>query len=495
MLNRILSHQWKEATRAAAWQNHLVMNIIMGIVLFFMVLNLGVLGFFLHKILEAAVPGQEVVLTFNKAIIYYLGIDLVLRFFMQQVPVLAVQPYLHLPVKKSKLVHFVLGKSVLSFSNVLPLLVALPFAFQAVLPAYGLLPALAWSAGFISLVLFNNFLNLYLKRQLTLKPVVFLLLAAGLAGLAGLEYQGIFRLSSLTENSFATLLAQPAMWFLLPLLPVVMYTFNYQLLRRNMYLSELESATASVTNVHEFAFLKKLGAAGNLLALEMKLIWRNKRPRSLFISSLFMVAYGGVLIIMKDPQEENVPDSIMLIFAGVLTTGACMLYYGQYLHSWDANYFDTLMTKNISPYQYYHSKFLLFIGMCTIALLLSLGLAILDWRVLPLNFALYLYNIGVNAFVVLLLGVYDAKKIDLTKNAAFSWQGLGVVQYFIMLPLILGPVLLYLPFYMLEQSDLGLTMLAALGITGLVFHKPILKKLAKRLKSRKYKMAAAFRAA
>ena len=495
MFTRILAHQWKEATRAAAWQNNLVLNIIMGIVLFFMVLNLGVLGFFLPQMLEAVVPGQDVVLTFNQAIIYYLGLELVLRFLLQPVPVLAVQPYLHLPVKKSQLVHFVLCKSVPGFANLLPLLLVLPFAFRAVLPAYGGPATLAWTTGFISLVLFNNFLNIYLKRQLTLKPVVFLLLAAGLGVLALLESQGIFRLSLLTQYSFATLLAQPAFGFLLLLLPVAMYGINYQLLRQNMYLSEPESAAAKVANVHEFAFLKKFGPAGNLLALEMKLIWRNKRPRSLFILSLFMVAYGAVLIMMKQENADDTPGAVMMIFASVLSTGACMLHYGQYLHSWDANYFDALMTQNISPYQYYRSKFLLFISMCTLAFILSLGFVFLGAHVLVLNFALFLYNIGVNAFLILLLGIYDAKKIDLTKNAALNWQGLGVAQYLITLPLMFGPVLIYLPFYLFNQANLGLMVLAALGVTGLAFYKMLLKKLAQRLNARKYKMAAAFRAA
>ncbi|MFC5272168.1 DUF5687 family protein [Adhaeribacter terreus] len=495
MLTWIFTHQWKEATRSAAWQNNLVMNIIIGIMTVFMMLNVGVLGFFLHKILEAVVPDQHVLLTFHKAIIYYLGIDLVMRFFIQQVPVLAVQPYLHLPVKKSKLVHFILNKSVLSFFNGLPLLLALPFAFRIILPAYGLLPLLAWVAGFLSLVLCNNFLNIYLKRQLTLKPVVFLLLAIALIGLAVLENQGIFRLSLLTGNSFAALLAQPAFGVLLLLLPAAMYALNYQLLRRNMYISEPESAEAKVTSVHEFAFLKKLGAAGNLLALEMKLIWRNKRPRSLFLMSFMMVAYGVLLIIMKESREDNVPNSIIFIFGSVLATGAFMIYYGQFLHSWDANYFDMLMARNISAYEYYRSKFLLFIGASSLSMILLLFYGFIDWHFLPIFFALYLYNIGVNAYLIFLIAIYGPKKIDLSKNSAFNWEGTGGTQFLISLPLMFGPVLVYLPFYMFEHTNFGLLALGGLGIIGLAFHKPILKKLAKRLNARKYKMAAAFRVA
>ncbi len=492
MLTWILTQQWKEASRAAAWQNNLVINVIIGIVLLFLVLNLGVLGFFLPQLLKNVMPGQPVVVTFNQGIIYFLGLDLVLRFFMQQVPVLAVQPYLHLPVSKSKLVHFILGKSVLSFANSWPLLLALPFAFREVFPAYGFLSGLAWTAGFLCLVLTNNFLNIYLKRQLILKPVVFLLLAAALAGLAVLEQQDILPLSALTEKGFALLLTRPFLGLLSLLLPLGLYLLNYRLLRHNMYSSEPETAEAKVASVHEFAFLKKLGVAGNLLALELKLIWRNKRPRSLFISSLFMVGYGLYFFILKEGQDSN---SVMLVFFGILITGACMIYYGQFLHSWDANYFDTLMTKNISPYQYYQSKYLLFVGMCTLAFLLSLFYGFLDWRFLVLNAALYLYNIGVNAFLIFFLGVYGAKKIDLTKNAAFNWEGTGATQFLVSFPLMLGPVLLYLPFYMLERSDLGFMVLAALGVTGLIFHNPILKKMAKRLNARKYQMAAAFRVA
>ena len=100
-----------------------------------------------------------------------------------------------------------------------------------------------------------------------------------------------------------------------------------------------------------------------------------------------------------------------------------------------------------------------------------------------------------NSFIIFLLGVYGAKKIDLSKNGAFSWQGLGAAQYLVVFPLMIGPVLVYLPFYIFEQPNFGLMALAAMGLMGLVFHKSILEKLAARLNARKYKMAAAFREA
>ena len=491
MINWIFTHQWKEAIRRTGWQQSLVIRIIMGIFMLYMAGCILVISYFLSVKLQEEISVSDLVQTFHKGIIYYLGLDMALRLVMQQAPVLAVQPYLHLPIRKSKLIHFLLGKSLLNLGNLLPLLIAGPFAFKVVYPTYGLVPMFSWSISLLCLVLFNHFLGIYLKRQFSLKPIISFLIVFGLIGLAALEYYGFFKLSSLTETAFAFLLKHPEFGFLLLLIPVAMYLLNYRLLRRNMYVTEPESATAKVANVHEFAFLKKFGAAGNLLALEMKLIRRNKRPRSLFISSFFMLGYGWIIY-----QSQHGDISIgRMVFFGVLGTGSAMFQYGQYLHSWDANYFDALMTKNISVYQYYRTKFLLFIGVCSLAFVVSLVYGFFGWKVMLVHFIAYLYNIGVNIYVILFLGVYAAKKIDLTKNAAYTWQGLGAVQYLIMFPMTLAPMGIFLPFSYFDQPVLGLVLIGTMGITGLIFHKPILKKMAERLNSRKYKMAAAFRMA
>ena len=489
MLGVLLRHQWKAATRSSVWQRNLVLNIILGLLMLYLLLNVLAIGYFLPQILEAVAPGKNVISLFHRGFVYYLGIDLVLRFFLQELPVLAVQPYLHLPIRKSRLLHFMLNKSLVSVFNLLPLFIFIPFAVQVISPEYGPLLAVFWVLTIFCLLLINNFVLLFLKRQLVLKPVVVVIFAALLAGLAYLESRNIIALGQVSEQCFNQLLHQP-LFLLIPVLFLAgAYAVNYALLRRNLYIQEPENATASVSR-QEFAFLQQWGEAGKLLALEFKLIWRNKRPRTIFLMSFFMLPYG--LVFFRN-HAFNV-NSPMLFFASTLVTGACMFYYGQFLHSWEGGYYDCLMTRNINAYQYYRSKFLLLAGMCTLFFVLSIPYVLMGWQVLAVLFASYLYNAGVNTFVILYLAIYNPKRVDLSKSSAFNYQGVGGTQFLLVLPLMLGPVLVCLVFWWLGGLKLGMLALAVLGLTGMAFHKQLLQKLAKRLALRKYKVIAGFRA-
>ncbi len=88
---------------------------------------------------------------------------------MQKIPEMAARPYLHLPMKKTGLAGFLLKRTLPSAHNWLPLLLFLPFwgRMWEDFPAFTRFP---WLLMLMSAVLFNNFLNFYLKRQLPRKP-------------------------------------------------------------------------------------------------------------------------------------------------------------------------------------------------------------------------------------------------------------------------------------------------------------------------------------
>jgi len=53
----------------------------------------------------------------NKFMIYYLAFDMVFRYMLQKMPVTNIKPLLYLPFKKSQVVHYSLGKTIVSFFN------------------------------------------------------------------------------------------------------------------------------------------------------------------------------------------------------------------------------------------------------------------------------------------------------------------------------------------------------------------------------------------
>lgn len=83
--------------------------------------------------------------------------------------------------------------------------------------------------------------------------------------------------------------------------------------------------------------------------------------------------------------------------------------------------------------------------------------------------------------------------MDLSRGAAFNYQGLGASHWLSMLPAFLLPVFIYLPFEWMGYPTAGLLFIGALGVIGLMFHKTLLGIVLKQFLKRKHIMAAGFR--
>ncbi|NNF33936.1 MAG: hypothetical protein HKN68_07495, partial [Saprospiraceae bacterium] len=122
-----------EYRRSSFWQKSLVINILLSILLAYLALNLVALGWFVDIIILEQFPGADVVLKYTEFLFYYFFLDLLARFVLQDVPVLTVNPYLHLPVRRTRLFDYLLFRSLFSFFNLVPLLLVLPFLVKVAL--------------------------------------------------------------------------------------------------------------------------------------------------------------------------------------------------------------------------------------------------------------------------------------------------------------------------------------------------------------------------
>ena len=489
MFGTLLNLQLKQARRSPAYQKSLAVNIILGFFIIYFALIFLSLGFFGHKILGEFYPDQSPLVSFNSFLLFYFLIDLVSRFMLQDLPVLAVQPYLHLPVKRNKLVHFVLLRSIPSVFNLLMLLVFVPFAFRAVVPEHGTGIALAWLASLLLLTLINNYILIYFKRQLTSNPKLTLLLALAVGGLMLLDYLQVLSLRQASVAAFGALLQQP--WLVLaPLLGLIgVYLLNYRFLMQHLYPEEIYIKKVSAVEGNDMAFLNRFGDTGKLIALELKLIWRHKRPKSMVMISAFLMFYGLIFYTNKVYLE----GWGMLIFVGIFVTGSPMFNYGQFVPAWQSAHYDALLTRPITTYQYVKAKYLMFIPSILLVTVLTLPYALFGTKVLLINLASCLFNMGINSIVVLYFAALNKDRLDLSNGSAFNWQGVGASRFVMMLPMVLGPVALFLPFSFMDIPQWGIFTIALAGALGLIFHRQLLQLMAKRLEDRKYTLAAGYR--
>ena len=138
MVTTLLDHGWKKFTRSSSFNKDAATSVFLGIMALMMVGYSLAFGFALNTIITKALDQSDSFLFVNMLLLYYFVLEFVMRYMIQNLPVIDIQPYLHLPIKRSGIMHFLLIKSLVHVMNFLVLLLFMPFAFTVVAGKFGL---------------------------------------------------------------------------------------------------------------------------------------------------------------------------------------------------------------------------------------------------------------------------------------------------------------------------------------------------------------------
>ncbi|MCD0487059.1 DUF5687 family protein [Pedobacter sp. MC2016-14] len=489
MLGIFLKHQWQSFWRSKSKGGNIAVQIIMGILVLYLVACAVFTGVYMSMLIPHFFPQKDMIDIFNGLILYYFATDFLIRLQMQELPTLAIVPYLHLNIPKHKLVSFLNIRALFSVFNYLPLLIFTPFCFLQLKEIYGAGVTAAYLIAIISLAIFNNYFALYVKRLSTtnLKIVLaglILIIALGL-----LEYLKVFSIAAVSGLVFKQVTAYPLISLLFPFIAILSYRLNTLYLKKNLYIEELSAGIEKKSNT-DYPFLERFGAVGVLAALEIKLILRNKRSKSTVAKGLLFLFYG-LLLYKQNYLERN--EFGMMLFAAVFMTGNMVLLYGQFMFGWQAAEFDGMLANKMSVKNFIKAKFLLFNLSSTFLVIMVSLYGFMSWKLLLIQFAAYLYSIGIGAVIVLYLATLNYKYIDLSKSSGFNWQGVGASTMIMGLPVFILPFIIYLPVSHYANPYWGLFALALLGLAGIITRSFWVNFLVRQFNKRKYKIAAGFR--
>lgn len=489
MFKRLLLHQWKEMTRSNFWQKSLIINLIIGVLMLFVLSYLIILGLFIDQILKEIYPEGDIFAIFNGGIIYYLGIDLFVRFFMYSLPVINVESYLHLPIKKSKIIHFILLKSTLNIFNLMPLLVVIPFAIKVALVNYSVNVALAWIVLMVVLILNNSFILHYVKRRLVDKPIIIGVFALLLTLTIVLDKYNIIALSIFSSKLFVYISLHSIYLLVLVGILALVYFINFTYLKSRMNLEEVNlKKQQKIDGLSRIKYLDSLGEFGEMILLELKLIWRNKRSRSIIMMSPIFLLYGLLFY-----PNEDMNSTGFAIFVGVFMTGGIMFNYGQYMLSWESNYFDGIIANNIDFNKHFRAKYILIIFTVIFSYIVTIPYVYFGLKILLINTATFFFNLGFLSFLLMYFSSSSRKRMDMSKSSSFNYQGMGASNWIMVLPFFLLPILIWVPFNLLGYSEWGIVAIGLLGVISLAFHKSLMKIVVKRFEQKKHLIAKGFR--
>ncbi len=489
MLLTFLSHQWTGFWRSRGKGSHIAVQIIMGLLILYVLACALFIGLSMKFVITKLLPDQDVIVVFNGFILYYFAIDFLMRLQLQELPTLAVVPYLHLKIRKNQLVNFLNIRALFSAFNLIPIFVFFPFCAMHITSTDHSAVGLMYMLSIFSLAIFNNYLALYVKRLSTANAGFVFTGLLLLLTFGALEYYQVFSIAKLSNQVFQLVGSQPLTALVFPAMALAVFLLNANYLRKNLYVEEL-SIGEKRKSAYDYPFLDRFGAAGTLAALEIKLILRNKRSRSTVFKGLIFLFYGFLFYRSTVLEREQFG---MMLFAGIFMVGNNILLYGQFMFGWQGAEFDGLMANKIHIKTFIRSKFLLFTLSSTVLTIVVSLYGLISWKILLLQFAAYFYSIGVATVMVLYFACRNYTAIDLSKGSSFNWQGVGASSMLMALPVLLVPFAIYLPLSHYGNPYLGLLAVAVLGIAGLISRNFWVDFLVREFNKRKYKIAAGFR--
>lgn len=482
MFKNFIYLEWKSFSRSASFGTNVALKIIMAfLVIYFTVvfLAMGVGAFYVLKKMN-----MEPLATINRFLIYYFFFDLIMRLVFQAIPVVNIKPLLIMNIRKNSIVHFSLWKTFLSFFNWVHAFFFVPFSIVLLMEGYDAVGVITWSLAMFCIVYCNNFLNLLLTNIDKLFGVFLVVVAA----FAALQYYGYFDVTVYTIPFFQGLFENHFLVISLVLIVIALYVMTFKFFKNNLFLDAGLSEKQDVAQTQNLTWLNQFGTLGTFLKNDIKLLMRNKRSKTTLIMSAVFLFYGFIFFNKTQP-------AVMQIFAGIFVSGGFLFVFGQFVPSWDSSYYQLMMTQNIPYRGYLNSKWWLIVIATVISTILASFYIYLGWQVYLVIVVGAIYNIGVNSHLVLLGGAYTKTPIDLTssKGAFGDKKAFNASAMLLTIPKLLLPVLLYGVGLYLENTDIGLALVAGVGVLGFVLRDKVFDFIEKKYKTEKYKTIAAYK--
>lgn len=478
MLLKFIYLEWKAFTRSASFQVNLVLKILLGFIGLYSAITFLFLGYFIVDLIKEM--NLEILSTINRYVLYYLALDLAVRFMFQKLPVTSIRPLLSLPISKRKIALYTMGKSFNSFYVWGHLFLLIPLAVRLTHEGYDPGATLLWTFSIFCFICINNLLNISLQN----KNWVLIAILAFIGITASIHYFTNWDYLAYT-GAFFTLFYSIHWLFALAVLAGLGLGYAvFHIYLKNLYLDAGMAIT--VKKKKEWKWIQQLNAKDPFLQNDIRLLIRNKRSRSTLFLSLFFLAYG--LMFYKDIDISNMANSSSTLLFSLFVTGGFIFTFGQYVPSWDSAYYPLFMTQNVKYKAYLESKWKILVigGLCTSVL--SLFYLFMSTQLLYPILAAIAYNLGVNTQLALLTGAYIRTPIDLSqnKNIFGDKKAFNIQTMLISLPMFLLPILIFLITSTISTTKHGFIAVGITGIIGFALKNMFFNRITKLYKKHKH---------
>jgi len=491
----IRSHQWKAFLRNPMFERNLAVNVFMFVSFGILAGYLIIFGFFLDKILLKAGEYEIAIDTFNSLLLFVLAFDFIIKFFFKSNQSMQIAPYMSLPIKRNTLFNFLLQKEFSNFWNFYLLFIVIPFSFKAITPYFGFIPAVLFIFFIYILCVINSLIvccaNNLLKKSVLYYIPVFAFVALPFIFPIVLKID----LGQYTQQAGEMFLNYNLLVYggLIALF-AAFWIINRIQMRSELY-RELQGEKAEkISSFSRLSFLDQFGETGELILLEIKMIFRSKRLKQqvLFSGCLFFSFYIMMLYMSGDHSLRK-NDFVFMLY-GMITAGFMGIIMGQYIFTSESSFFDGMMTRNLSMFNLLKGKYFLY---CFFALLVSFLLLVPVFHgklSILLLLANLLYATGPVFFMIFQNAVYNKTYFDLFDRGMMNWKGQSSNMIVISMITMFLPVILVLMISSFFGKQTGYLFMILTGIVFTLTSQMWLRWTYRRFLKRRYGNMEGFRA-
>jgi len=434
-------------------------------------------------------PTMEPYHILNKGIFIILIIDFLLRFAFQKTPTQEIKPYLLLPVKKNKLLNFLLLKSGADAYNAFWLFMIVPFAFITVLKFFGVTGVITYCLGIYLLMVLNNFWYL-MCRTLVNEKTIFVLIPILFYSLLGVaEFTLGNPISTFTMNLGEFFITGNLPGFIGVLIVILgLVWINRYIMIKNLYAELARTEDTKVKHVLEYNFLERYGEVGEYFRLELKLLFRNKRSKSMFRLSCFLIIMLTAMLFT--PSYEGPFGKSFVGIYNFAILGIMMLTQ---VMSFEGNYLDGLMSRKESIFNLLRAKYYFYSFAVIVPFILMIPVIVMGKISLLMAVSYSFFTTGFIYFIILQLAVYNNKTTPLNESLA-GRQSTGTGFQSLVSLMAFGVPMLVINFLRIAFGETtSLWILLVIGM-GLTFTSHLwIRNIYKRFMTRRYKNMEGFR--
>lgn len=486
VLKILFSQYLKSLARSTRFDTNLIIKILISIGL----INICIIVFFFGSSFGELVskfnPSVDKVMFLNKGLIYWIPIDFLLRYFFQKGNFRLIKSYLHLPIRRSKIISYILGLEFFNIFNLFLILFFIPFVWFNIFPNYGWILSILYLLNILFILGILTYSSVLIRNLsdrnflFSLIPILWIILVIVLKIFCEtvLGKLADFIFSNILFGNYLTLI-------ICGLLIAFLIIFNILIVKQLLY--------NIFTNGDKVKFRikdsKRLKETRNLYNLfEINLIMRNKRIRSIFTVPIYLVLITYALFLLKP-----INDSYLVFFWFICLSGAWGYSYLQYIFSFESSFFDFMWTSNFDFHKYFRAKYT-FIVLVSLLLVLSiLPVLIIRNQNLFVVFTALLYNIGIGFFFILSSGTFNRARMDLNNHLLFNYQGnnpLQIISICISITLPLGFLVFSSTILNLNAS---LIFLNIISIISLLNYNKWFRMIYKQISKKKYSLIEEYR--